>query len=60
MSLLLVVEVVTFVATAVMPGEHSLPVHLVVEPAALILAAIAPSVLTLSFDVVIREVTSVG
>lgn len=56
----LVVNIFSFVASAIVPSENAESVHLVVLPLAVVLALIGPAVHTLAFDVVVEEFTSVG
>jgi hypothetical protein len=57
--MLLIVDVLSYVLSAICPGEGASSVHLVIAPLALILSAIGPGVDSLAVNVVIVEFTDV-
>jgi hypothetical protein len=59
MPLLLIVDVGSFVGPAILPGELSLTVHLVVEPFAEVVSAVGPLIVTVPLYLILVELTLV-
>ena len=57
--MLLVFKVVSIISLTIRPLENPVTMHLIVLPLALVLAAIAPDICALAFDVVVNEVALV-
>lgn len=60
LALFLVVEVLAFIPSAVVPSKQPGAVHLVIKPFTAVLSLVGPCVDALALNVIVEEVTRVG